>query len=286
MILRHKIISFTFLIGLLCLVVGTQMLYDQTRIKHLKSDLKITYNESIEPHVPNPDILPYISFGQNTILADSLWLTSIQYYGSGDPYGKYRELARLMKSITVLDSKFSYPYEFSATVLPYEGFTDETIAILQHGEEALPNMWEIPYNIGSVYYINKKDSATAATYYLKASAIPGAPPTSDFLAAAQYERVDDDESAFQLYSKLAESSTNTYIKDRAEEHVVHYFLLKKLNEATIAFKARENRFPKDLQELANKHYIPEVPTDPLARPILYDASTGQVTSPITKKQLS
>lgn len=283
---RHRLISISIFAGLLCLMVGTQIKYDQTRLKHLKNDLKITYNESIEPHVPNPDILPYISFGQNTIVADTLWLTSIQYYGAGDPYGKYRELARLMKSITILDSRFSYPYEFSATVLPYEGFTDEAIAILQHGEVALPKMWEIPYNIGSVYYINKKDSVTAAIYYTKASAIPGAPPTADFLAAAQYERVDDDESAFQLYSKLAESSTNTYIKDRAEEHVVHYFLLKKLNEATLTFRARERRFPTSLQELADKHYIPEVPTDPLGRPILYDAGTGLVTSPIIKKQLS
>jgi len=142
-------------------VWGVQRQYDQVRLQHIRT-IQISVNEFIEPSLPSPIVLEKAAFGFRTVIADLLWLTTIQYYGGGDPYGKYRQLPKLVESITRLDPRFTYPYSFAGLVLPNEGFPDEALSILRTGEKSLPDSWELPYNEATIYYIDKKDSAAAA----------------------------------------------------------------------------------------------------------------------------
>lgn len=49
-----------------------------------------------------------------------------------------------------------------------------------------------------------------------------------------------------------------------------------LNKALELFNVQEGRFPKDLNELVAKKYIPEIPTPPPGTKIEYDATAGTV----------
>ena len=49
-----------------------------------------------------------------------------------------------------------------------------------------------------------------------------------------------------------------------------------LNKALELFNVQEGRFPKDLNELVAKKYIPQIPTPPFGTKIEYDANTGTV----------
>jgi len=49
-----------------------------------------------------------------------------------------------------------------------------------------------------------------------------------------------------------------------------------LNQAIQLFNVQEDRFPKDLNELVEKKYIPKIPEAPHAMKIVYDAKTGSV----------
>lgn len=49
-----------------------------------------------------------------------------------------------------------------------------------------------------------------------------------------------------------------------------------LSKAVDMFNVQEGRFPKDLDELVAKKYIPLIPTPPFGSKIEYDAKTGTV----------
>ncbi len=271
-ILTRWIIVLT-LIGL---IYDLQITYDHTRLQTLTA-LDVPINELIEPAIPNSQTVDKASFGLQNTIADVLWLQVIQYYGGGDPKGKYRQLPRLIKTISALDPRFTYPYSFAGLVLPNEGYTDEAIAILKEAEKTLPNEWEIPYNIGTIYFINKKDSVSAAKYYEIAAGRPNAPANTEFLSAVQHDRSKDRQTAQKIFQKLADSSENEYFKNRAQAFIEHYQLLDALEGLVKIFHAKEGRLPKSLDELVQKRYVSEIPADPVNRKIEYDPSTGLIT---------
>ena len=49
-----------------------------------------------------------------------------------------------------------------------------------------------------------------------------------------------------------------------------------INNAINLFNEAEGRYPADLNELAAKHYIREIPQAPYGMKIVYDAATGTV----------
>lgn len=49
-----------------------------------------------------------------------------------------------------------------------------------------------------------------------------------------------------------------------------------LSKAVDMFNVQEGRFPKDLDELVAKKYIPLIPTPPFGSKLEYDAKTGTV----------
>jgi len=53
--------------------------------------IKVEYNVYIEPQPISAAVAKSYNFGFREFLADWYWLTFIQYYGGGDPYGKYRK---------------------------------------------------------------------------------------------------------------------------------------------------------------------------------------------------
>ncbi len=269
------------ILGLFVCIYIIQVQYDAARYTHLHQ-ASLSYNEVIEPTVASPAIVKAASFGQYAAFSDILWLKTIQYYGGGDPDGKYRQLPKLMQTILSLDPRFEYPYQFSGLVLPAEGFSDAALTILHDGEKSVPNNWLLPYYQGSIYYINKKDYPKAAESYARAATKPNAPATAQFLSAVQYDRSNDYATAYTIFKQVAESSDNAYFKERAQVFMAHYALLHDLELFTKAFHDKEGRYPKDLQELVTRHYIQAVPEDPLKRALEYDAKTGSVSSVLSK----
>ncbi len=275
--MRKQILTgWIIILTMLGLIYDIQITYDHTRFQTLRS-LNVPINELIEPAIPDSKTVSQASFGLQNTIADVLWLEVIQYYGGGDPKGKYRQLPRLIKTISALDPRFTYPYSFAGLVLPNEGYTDEALTILKGAEKTLPNDWEIPYSIATIYFINKKDSAEAAKYYQIASTKPGAPANAEFLSAVQRDRLNDRPTAQKIFQNLADSSSNEYFKNKAKAFIAHYQLLDDLDGLIKIFKEKEGRFPKSLDELVQKRYASEIPEDPINRKIDYDAKTGLVS---------
>ena len=69
-----------------------------------------------------------------------------------------------------------------------------------------------------------------------------------------------------------------YLKSAADAHhsAVKTVDVNSIKKAIDMFNVQEGRFPKDLKELVDKKYMPEVPTPPVGSKLEYDASAGTV----------
>jgi len=262
------------------LILGTviyisQLNYDTWRWNS-PGKIQTTYNEYIEPEPLSAQATRYASFGATEFTADLYWLKLIQYYGGGDPSGQYRKLAELFNTVTDLSPKFLPAYQTGLLILPGEGFTDQALALSQKGKKNLPDSWEIPYYTGLVKHIYKKDYVAAAEEFNAASKLPGAPEITKYFAALYYNQADQRQVAYALFQTIYQTSTDTYVKDRAQKYLGHLDGEFALEDAVSTFHQKFGRNPATLAELVDKKILSALPTSPLGFEYKYDAQTGQI----------
>ena len=236
-----------------------------------------TYNE---PYVLPEKLLVNGVAGFRNLTADYYWLSLIQYFGAGDPFGEYRQLPHLLNAITTLDPRFAYPYTFGLLILPDQGFVDEAIALGEKGLFEAPQSWEIPYYLGYVQYRYKKDLVKAGEAFEKAAQSPDAPAAAKILAGINFARAGQRETAIAIWRVAAESSENEYTRVRAKEYLEHYAIIEFYEEQARVYKTRYGRFPNTLEELITGGIIRDFPPDPVHIELTIDPKTGLVSEVI------
>jgi hypothetical protein len=63
---------------------------------------------------------------------------------------------------------------------------------------------------------------------------------------------------------------------KGQQSAVKTVDVSSLNQAIQLFNVQEGRFPKDLNELVEKKYIPKIPDAPHGMKIVYDTNAGSV----------
>lgn len=229
-----------------------------------------------QPLIPSLPILRLLSFNQEPLLADLLWLNMIQYFGSGSPYGTYPALGPFTERITDLDPRFASPYEFGQTVLPFMGQAETAERLGLKAREQLPENGFLTYLLATVYHLNIRDYKKAAEYYELAADLPGTPTAARQLAAVA--RRDEEQSqsrnreAAKIYWRDAiERARNDDELDRASRWLAHMEIVDSLEIAARQFKAKHNRFPATLEELKESGEISSVPTSPIYRKFVLEA---------------
>lgn len=238
--------------------------------------IKTAYNVYIEPQPFSPAVAQFVSFGAREFVSDVYWLKLIQYYGGGDPQGKYRKLAELFNIVTELSPKFTAAYTTGLLVLPGEGFVDQALALAVKGEKNLPNSWEIPYNTGLVYHVYKKDYVQAAKEFEKAAALPNAPANARYFAAVYYNQADQRQTAYQIFKTLYDSSDNDFVKDRAKKYVEHLDIFFSLQDAIHRYQEKFHQPPDNLNQLVDKKIISTIPVSPLNIQFAIDPKTKEL----------
>ena len=120
----------------------------------------------------------------DALAADLYWIRAIQHYG-GSRLGRaaqprYELLQPLLDLTTTLDPYFTIAYRFGALFLSEPppggpGRPDYAIALLQKGIAAQPTKWEYQHDLAFVHYWHLRDPLTAADWFRRAAAQPGAP---------------------------------------------------------------------------------------------------------------
>jgi tetratricopeptide (TPR) repeat protein len=118
--------------------------------------------------------------------------------------------------VTTLDPGHRNSYVFGGTSLAQEGKQFERgIALLEKGRAHDPDEWVYPFEIGFLYFVQKRDYATAIAWFREASRKPNAPEYVSRFAAYTAQRAGARPLAIELWQRVAEESGNAVLRAKA-----------------------------------------------------------------------
>src|SRR5262245_42570311 len=238
--------------------------------------------------IRSPDLMRRLTLGFNTLWADVYWIRTIQFFGdtrrSTDPNKNYDRLYPLLDITTALDPHFNIAYQLGAILLsePYPGGAgnpDQAIALLEKGMRVRPDRWQYPYDMGMVYYWWQRDYKSAAQWFLKAEALPGAPSWLRQVAATMLAEGGAADSARQLWTEIASTAEHEWVRQAARRGLMQLDAERDLNllqPVVNTFYDEHGRFPGSWNELVQDHKLRGVPLDPTAVPYDLDPVSGAV----------
>ena len=245
--------------------------------------------------LPNGQYLSAASLGYRIVLADAIYLWSIQYYGHRRTAEGRSYLWQIYDVITDLDPNFVDAYLVGALIMASD-MDDPALAIelLNKGIGNNADEWLLPLEAGWYCYLHLEDYAAAERYFQQAMSTPGAPPWASRLRAhmigQQGNLVDAIEEWEAIRSEAAEQGDEQTVAI-AGQHIydlmVKHFI-ETIEDAIAAFEQRAGRKPETLAELtrAFPRLRQTVFTDAEGYPLnpnddrfLYNPLTGEVTDP-------
>jgi hypothetical protein len=222
----------------------------------------------------------------DALASDVYWIRALQHYGgdrlSRDGRRKYELLQPLLDLTTTLDPYFTIAYRFGAIFLSEEapggpGRPDAAIALLQKGIAAEPQKWQYFHDIAFVHYWNLHDPVTAASWFQRAGAMPGAPNWLAPVAASMLSARDRTSARF-LWEQILRSD-QPWLRQTAERSLLQLEALDQIDE--LQRLVRKAPIPAGQRvtwaDLVRRRILAGIPLDPVGTPYALDPDTGTVT---------
>jgi tetratricopeptide (TPR) repeat protein len=173
-------------------------------------------------YLPSGKFVEQAALGYRELAADMVWFQAVQYYGG---YAKSEHdlayFAGLIGIVNQLDPHFVFPYVFGAVVLAQDlGALDEGIQVLRRGMERNPQSWELPFEIGFLYYTVARDKPSAAHYFDLASRLPGGAEIAARFAAFVYSKAGHRETSIRMWEEIEREAEQPYMREMAKRYLV------------------------------------------------------------------
>lgn len=238
---------------------------------------------SVHPllYLPSGKFLKVMALGFDGLLADVLYLWSIQYYGNYDIKDRFDYLERIYEQvITELDPHYLDPYLVGALIMTAEARKPEmALKLLDKGVRANPDQWIMPFEAGFLCYNDLHDYRRAAVYFEMAMRVPGVHPLVHRFQAEMYNRAGDKRTSLKEWLEIYKTTTDPYVRGVAWNHVHDLKVdvdLADLKDAVSRFRDKEERAPRRLQEIVASGLLQALPRDPENGDYLYDPWSGEV----------
>ena len=222
-------------------------------------------------YISSPKVLKRVSLGYDGLLADIYWTRAVQYFGGQHSSGRsdFKLLAPLLEITTNLDPQLVVAYQFGGSFLAPPppngaGQPDRAIQLLEYGIRNNPNEWRLYYNLGFVYYMDRKDYAHASEAFERGSHVPGAHPFLKVLAANMAQHAGEYQTARLLWATTYETTQEKAIRVNAAEHLRDLKVdedVTNLQAAVTRFGEKTGRLPSSIYELARAEGF-SIPVDP------------------------
>jgi tetratricopeptide (TPR) repeat protein len=215
--LRERLKKRSLSVGLTGLAVAV-MFTGMIQIQHQMIQYKTEEVESLL-YLPSGKYLKPLSLGYDQVVADLLWIKTINYFGNHFSTDKqYPWLSHLLNLIIDLDPRFDFPYYFGGLVLSLETSQVELAnQVLERGIEAYPQKWEFPYYIAFNHFYHNGDAARAVPYIEKAASLPKAPPFLKRLNAHLYLKSGQKEAALAFYREVYRNTSDEMLRQKTKE---------------------------------------------------------------------
>lgn len=249
-----------------------------------KYDQKTNYEEEKNVFVTLPPgkTVKIMSFGYQDVMADLLFIWSIQFYSAYHYNNRYDYLEHVYNTITDISPRYLEPYIVGSWIMALEAKDYEmAIRLLQKGATNMPEQWIFDYECA--YYISKymKDWERAEYYYSRAARNPKAPPHVKRKEAHMVYMKDDLNRAWAMWMEIYKHAESQLQKDSGFKHLFQIKFemdSKALIPAIKRFRERYGRYPVNLHMLVRAGLIKAVPLDFSGNPYNYDNRTGKLSA--------
>jgi tetratricopeptide (TPR) repeat protein len=237
--------------------------------------------------LPTGEYLDIASLGYQSLMADVLYLWSIQYYGHHRTNEGRKYLWRIFDVITDLDPRYQDAYLTGALVMASDMADPEmAIELLKKGADENPDDWIYWVEAAHYAWIDLEDYPRAAGYFDRALEKKGVPAFIRRARAGMSEYAGQSDQALALWVDIyrdAEAHDDDRIMAIAWQHVYDLDAaidIERLEAAVGRFRADRGRFPQSLQELVSARLIDRLPRTANDEDYVYEPATGAVTDPL------
>lgn len=234
-------------------------------------------------YIPSGKYLKVVTLGYENLLADLIYIWSIQYYADRRLVSRYCYLEHIYSIITDLDPAYIDAYLIGALIMAQEGEDIETaMRILDKGIAANPDKWILAVNAGYYAWLDLHDYERASGYFKKASEIDGVPPAVKRLFAAMLAKSGDTESSLSFWREIYETSEDKDSRRIAEQHIYKLRVgldIAYLTETIRQYRVKCGKSPLSWEQMVQAGLLSSIPLNPNGNPYLYSPATGQVENP-------
>ena len=203
------------------------------------------------------------ALGMEGLLADLYYMRALQYIGDKIIHAKSeviniddlrdlnpRLLYPMLDNATDLDPHFIEAYIYGAVVMPAIN-PEQAVAIAEKGVANNPNEWRIYRQLGYIYW-KLGEYEKASEVYEKGSAIAGASPFMELMAAAMKTKGGSRETARAIYREMLNSAEDDQIRITAERRLAQLDSLDErdaIDKALAGFKEANGHCPSSFSEI-------------------------------------
>lgn len=235
-------------------------------------------------YLQSGEVAGRLALEYDALAADIYWIRAVLHYGGdrlSDPgSGRYDLLYPLLDLTTTLDPLFQIAYRFGAVFLAEPppggpGRVDLAEKLLVKGMAASPERWQYPYDLGFIYYWQQQDFKTAAMWFERAAALPGAPEWLAPVAAGMLARGGDRQSSRAMLTRILEEADQAWMRQTATRWLRQLDALDQMDrlDAMLAeYHRRSGARPESWLELVRAQWLPGIPVDPTGYPYELNAT--------------
>jgi tetratricopeptide (TPR) repeat protein len=178
--------------------------------------------ERLEPiFFPRAEILRPALLGFAGLAADLTWIRTVQYFGSRiERQERFPQLYQLVDMVTSLDPQFLDAYQYGGLFLSIARQYPNAIAIYEKGIAANPHVWQLPHDLGRLYFLELRDYSQALHWWTIADRLPGRPHYIPRFLIRLQAKVGHVETALELWQQMYKQSENEAIREIARREIL------------------------------------------------------------------
>jgi tetratricopeptide (TPR) repeat protein len=169
---------------------------------------------------PRMEILRPALLGFTGLAADLTWIRTVQYFGGRmEHQERFPQIYQLVDMTTSLDSHFLGAYLYGGLFLAIAKQYPNAIAIYEKGLAANPTAWQIPHDLGRLYFLELHDYVKALHWWEITNRMPGRPHYVPRFIARLYTATGHRETALELWRAMRDSATTDWAREIAEREI-------------------------------------------------------------------
>ena len=240
-------------------------------------------------YLPSPEMLKIMSLGNPGLVADILYLWSIQYYSMFRPNERFLYLETIYNLITDLDPLYLDAYRIGALIMELQTGGDQAQLkkavrrLFDKGLENLPGSWQLAEAAAWDLFMRFHDRRAALHYAEMAAVHPDAPARIKRMVGVwrDKERAWTVDDSIDYWRRAADDAEDEYDRAMSVSHLYDAVVMKDrkaLDALLAAYSRRRGSCAESWDDVIAAGLVGEVPLDLMGNPYEIDSSACTIVA--------